>query len=301
MKTTIPDFSIPSRVDQVGIEERAARFTKRSIKNETKINGLLLTLNMIDLTTLEGKDSEGKVKQLCSKASHLHEAYPGLPTVAAVCVYPNMVGIAKNALGNSGVKVAAVATAFPSGQSSREIKILDTKMAVDLGADEVDMVISRGRFLQGDYNYVFDEIAEIKQACGNARLKVILETGELVTFDKVRKASDLAMYAGADFIKTSTGKISPAATMPVTLVMLEAIRDFYYKTGKKIAMKPAGGISKAKLALHYLVMLNETLGEDWMNNEWFRFGASSLANDVLMQLMKQKTGVYQSSNYFSND
>ena len=301
MNTTIPDFSIPSRVDQVGIEERAARFTKRSIKNETKINGLLLTLNMIDLTTLEGKDSEGKVKQLCSKAKHLHEAYPGLPTVAAVCVYPNMVGIAKNALGNSGVKVAAVATAFPSGQSSREIKILDTKMAVDLGADEVDMVISRGRFLQGDYNYVFDEIAEIKQACGNARLKVILETGELVTFDKVRKASDLAMYAGADFIKTSTGKISPAATMPVTLVMLEAIRDFYYKTGKKIAMKPAGGISKAKLALHYLVMLNETLGEDWMNNEWFRFGASSLANDVLMQLMKQKTGVYQSANYFSND
>jgi len=299
--TTIPDFTIPARIDQVGIEERASRFTKRSIKNETKINGLLLTLNMIDLTTLEGKDSEGKVRQLCSKAKHLHEAYPGLPTVAAVCVYPNMVGIAKNALGNSGVKVAAVATAFPSGQSSREIKILDTKMAVDLGADEVDMVISRGRFLQGDYNYVFDEIAEIKQACGNARLKVILETGELVTFDKVRKASDIAMYAGADFIKTSTGKISPAATMPVTLVMLEAIRDFYYKTGKKIAMKPAGGISKAKLALHYLVMLNETLGEDWMNNEWFRFGASSLANDVLMQLMKQKTGVYQSANYFSND
>lgn len=301
MNITIPDFSLPSRVDQVGIEERAARFTKRSIKNETKINGLLLTLNMIDLTTLEGKDSEGKVRQLCSKAKHLHEAYPGLPTVAAVCVYPNMVGIAKNALGNSGVKVAAVATAFPSGQSSREIKILDTKMAVDLGADEVDMVISRGRFLQGDYNFVFDEIAAIKEACGKARLKVILETGELVTFDKVRKASDLAMYAGADFIKTSTGKISPAATMPVTLVMLEAIRDFYYKTGKKIAMKPAGGISKSKLALHYLVMLNETLGEDWMTNEWFRFGASSLANDVLMQLMKQKTGVYQSSNYFSND
>lgn len=301
MKITIPDFTIPSRVDQVGVEERAARFTKRSIKNESKVNGLLLTLNMIDLTTLEGKDSEGKVKQLCNKAKHLHEAYPGLPTVAAVCVYPNMVGIAKKALEGSGVKVAAVATAFPSGQSSREIKILDTRMAVDLGADEVDMVISRGRFLQGEYNYVFDEIAEIKQACGQARLKVILETGELVTYDKVRKASDIAMYAGADFIKTSTGKVTPAATMPVTLVMLEAIRDFYYKTGKKIAMKPAGGISKAKLALHYLVMLNETLGEDWMNNEWFRFGASSLANDVLMQLMKQKTGVYQSANYFSND
>lgn len=301
MKINIPDFSIPSRVDQVGIEERAARVTKRSIKNETKVNGLLLALNMIDLTTLEGKDSEGKVKQLCYKAKHLHDAYPGLPTVAAVCVYPNMVGIAKKALEGSDVKVAAVATAFPGGQSSRDIKILDTKMAVDLGADEVDMVISRGRFLQGDYNFVFDEIAAIKEACGAARLKVILETGELVTYDKVRKASDIAMYAGADFIKTSTGKISPAATLPVTLVMLEAIRDFYYKTGKKIAMKPAGGISKAKLALHYLVLLNEVLGEDWMNNHWFRFGASSLANDVLMQLMKQKTGVYQSANYFSID
>ncbi len=300
-KISIPDFSIPSRIDQVGVEERASRFTKRSIKNETKTNGLLLTLNMIDLTTLEGKDSEGKVKQLCSKAMHLHEAYPGLPTVAAVCVYPSMVKTAKKALGNSGIKVASVATAFPSGQSSAEIKLLDTKLAVDDGADEVDMVISRGRFLQGDYNFVFDEIAAIKEACGKARLKVILETGELVTLDKVRKASDIAMYAGADFIKTSTGKISPAATMPVTLVMLEAIREFYYKTGIQIGMKPAGGISKSKLALHYLVMLNETLGEDWMNNQWFRFGASSLANDVLMQLMKQRTGVYQSSNYFSND
>ena len=300
-KISIPDFSIPSRIDQVGVEERASRFTKRSIKNETKTNGLLLTLNMIDLTTLEGKDSEGKVKQLCSKAMHLHEAYPGLPTVAAVCVYPSMVKTAKKALGDSGIKVASVATAFPSGQSSAEIKLLDTKLAVDDGADEVDMVISRGRFLQGDYNFVFDEIAAIKEACGKARLKVILETGELVTLDKVRKASDIAMYAGADFIKTSTGKISPAATMPVTLVMLEAIREFYYKTGIQIGMKPAGGISKSKLALHYLVMLNETLGEDWMNNHWFRFGASSLANDVLMQLMKQRTGVYQSSNYFSND
>jgi deoxyribose-phosphate aldolase len=300
-KISIPDFSIPSRIDQVGVEERASRFTKRSIKNETKTNGLLLTLNMIDLTTLEGKDSEGKVKQLCSKAMHLHEAYPGLPTVAAVCVYPSMVKTAKKALGDSGIKVASVATAFPSGQSSAEIKLLDTKLAVDDGADEVDMVISRGRFLQGDYNFVFDEIAAIKEACGKARLKVILETGELVTLDKVRKASDIAMYAGADFIKTSTGKISPAATMPVTLVMLEAIREFYYKTGIQIGMKPAGGISKSKLALHYLVMLNETLGEDWMNNQWFRFGASSLANDVLMQLMKQRTGVYQSSNYFSND
>ena len=298
---TIPDFSSPAHIDQVGIEERASRFTKRSIKNETKVNGLMLALNMIDLTTLEGKDTDGKVKQLCYKAMHLHDTYPGLPTVAAICVYPTMVKVAKKALEGSGVKVAAVATAFPSGQAPRDVKIRDTKYAVANGADEVDMVISRGKFLQGEYNFVFDEIAAIKEACGDARLKVILETGELVTYDKVRRASDIAMYAGADFIKTSTGKISPAATMPVTLVMLEAIRDFYYKTGKRIAMKPAGGISKSKLALHYLVMLNEVLGEEWMNNQWFRFGASSLANDILMQLMKQRTGVYQSANYFSID
>lgn len=297
----IPDFSLSPRIDQVGVEERASRFTKRSIKNETKINGLKLALNMIDLTTLEGKDTDGKVKQLCYKAQHLHDAYPGLPTVAAVCVYPSMVKVAKKALGDSGVKVASVSTAFPSGQAPRDVKIRDTKFAVSEGADEIDMVISRGKFHMGEYNFVFDEIAAVKEACGNARLKVILETGELVTYDKVRRASDIAMYAGADFIKTSTGKISPAATMPVTLVMLEAIRDFYYKTGKRIAMKPAGGISKSKLALHYLVMLNEVLGEEWMNNEWFRFGASSLANDILMQLMKQKTGVYQSADYFSLD
>ena len=256
---------------------------------------------MIDLTTLEGKDTDGKVKQLCYKARHLHDSYPGLPTVAAICVYPSMVKVAKTALGDSGVKVAAVATAFPSGQAPMDVKIRDTKYAVDEGADEIDMVISRGKFHQGEYNFVYDEIAAVKEACGHARLKVILETGELVTYDKVRRASDIAMYAGADFIKTSTGKISPAATMPVTLVMLEAIRDFYYKTGKRIAMKPAGGISKAKLALHYLVMLNEVLGEAWMTNEWFRFGASSLANDILMQLMKQKTGVYQSGDYFALD
>ncbi len=297
----IPDFSLSPRVDQVGIEERAARFTKRSIKKETKVNGLLVTLNMIDLTTLEGKDSEGKVKQMCYKAMHLMDSYPGLPTVAAVCVYPSMVKTAKKAVEGSGIKVASVATGFPSGQAPRDVKIRDTKYAVAQGADEVDMVISRGKFLEGEYNYVFDEIATIKEACGEARLKVILETGELVTYDKVRKASDIAMYAGADFIKTSTGKVVPAATMPVTLVMLEAIRDFYYKTGKMIGMKPAGGISKSKLALHYLVMLNEILGEDWMNNHWFRFGASSLANDVLMQLMKEKTGVYQGKDYFTLD
>jgi len=298
---SIPSFIDTVRIDQVGIEERAARFTKRSIKNETKLNGLLLTLNMIDLTTLEGKDTEGKVKQMCTKAAHLHDAYPGLPTVAAVCVYPSMVATAKKALEGTGIKVASVATAFPSGQSTKTIKLNDTKYAVAQGADEIDMVISRGKFLEGEYNFVFDEIAAVKAACGDARLKVILETGELVTYDKVRRASDIAMYAGADFIKTSTGKVTPAATMPVTLVMLQAIRDFYYKTGKMVGMKPAGGISKSKLALHYLVMLNEILGEDWMNNQWFRFGASSLANDVLMQIMKLKTGVYQGKDYFSVD
>jgi deoxyribose-phosphate aldolase len=256
---------------------------------------------MIDLTTLEGKDTQGKVKQLCYKAMHLHDAYPGLPTVAAVCVYPSMVKTAKTALGNSGIKVASVSTAFPSGQAPRDVKIRDTKYAVQEGADEIDMVISRGKFLEGEYNFVFDEIAAIKAACGNARLKVILETGEIGTYDQVRRASDIAMYAGADFIKTSTGKINPAATLPVTLVMLEAIRDFYYQTGKMIAMKPAGGISKAKLSLHYLVMVKEILGDAWMNNEWFRFGASSLANDLLMQIVKEKTGVYQSKDYFSID
>lgn len=297
----IPDFTLSPRIDQVGIIERASRFTTRSIKNETKMNGLLLALNMIDLTTLEGRDTDGKVKQMCYKARHLHDAYPGLPTVAAVCVYPSMVKVAKQSVQGSGIKVASVSTAFPSGQASLEVKIADTRFAVDRGADEIDMVISRGKFLQGEYNFVFDEIAAIKEACGSARLKVILETGELITFDKIRKASDIAMYAGADFIKTSTGKVPSAASMPVTLVMLQAIKDFYYKTGKMIGMKPAGGISKSKQALHYLVMVNETLGEDWMNNHWFRFGASSLANDILMQIVKQKTGVYQGKDYFSVD
>ncbi|MEO6870252.1 MAG: deoxyribose-phosphate aldolase [Ginsengibacter sp.] len=297
----IPDFSIAPKIDKTGIEERADRITKRSIKKETKVNGLKLVLNMIDLTTLEGKDTEGKVKQMCYKAAHLMDTYPGLPTVAAVCVYPSMVAIAKKMVEGTGINVASVATSFPSGQSALKVKLADTRFAVSEGADEVDMVISRGKFLEGEYNFVFDEIAQVKEACGEARLKVILETGELVTFDKVRRASDIAMYAGADFIKTSTGKIAPAATLPVTLVMLEAIRDFYYKTGKMIGMKPAGGISKSKLALHYLVMVNEILGEEWMNNHWFRFGASSLANDVLMQLMKEKTGVYQGKDYFAID
>ena len=300
-KIILPDFRNTPTIDQVGIEERVARFTSRSIKKESKMHGLKMILSMIDLTTLEGKDTEGKVKQMCYKAAHLHDVIPGLPTVAAVCVYPSMVKTAKDSLKGTGVKVASVSTAFPSGQSTHEIKISDTKFAVDNGADEIDMVISRGEFLKGNYNFVFDEIASIKEACGKVRLKVIFETGELSTLDNVRKASDIAMYAGADFIKTSTGKISPAATMPVTLVMLEAIRDYYYATGRMVGMKPAGGISTSKLALHYLIMVNETLGADWLSNEWFRFGASSLANDVLMQIAKQTTGVYQSSDYFSKD
>jgi deoxyribose-phosphate aldolase len=295
------NFKNTPSIDQVGIEERVARFNTRSLKKQTKSSGLRLALNMIDLTTLEGKDTEGKVKQMCNKALHLSNDIPNLPTVAAVCVYPNHVATAKQILKNSQVKIASVATAFPSGNATLEIKISDTKFAVEHGADEVDMVISRGEFLKGNYNFVFDEIAAIKQACGKARLKVILETGELSTLDNVRKASDIAIAAGADFIKTSTGKIQPAATMPVTLVMLEAIKDHYLKTNVMIGMKPAGGISTAKSALQYLVMLYETLGAKWMSNEWFRFGASSLANDILLQLGKEKTGVYYGKDYISVD
>ncbi|MEC8968551.1 MAG: deoxyribose-phosphate aldolase [Bacteroidota bacterium] len=300
MKLTFNSLDSPS-VDKVGIEDRITRIKARSIKKEAKIEGLKLALSMIDLTTLEGADTDNKVKQMCYKARHLHDDYPNLPTVAAVCVYPNFVETAVNQLKGSEVKVASVSTAFPSGHSSLEIKLEDTKIAVESGADEVDMVISRGRFHKGDYGYVFDEIAAVKNVCGKARLKVILETGELGTFDKIRKASDIAIYAGADFIKTSTGKIQPAATLPVTLVMLEAIKDYYYNSGKMVGMKPAGGISNAKLALQYLVLVKETLGNRWLTNSWFRFGASSLANDILMQLMKQSTGAYQSKDYFSKD
>lgn len=296
--TKIP---ISPSVDKVGVEERVARFQSRSIKNASKRQGLDLVLSMIDLTTLEGKDTPGKVKQMCYKAHHLHDSYPNLPTVAAVCVFPSMVKTAKTALLGTSVKVASVSTAFPSGQSTRAVKLADTKFAVDEGADEIDMVISRGKFLAGEYNFVFDEIAAIKEACGKARLKVILETGELCTLDSVRKASDIAIYAGADFIKTSTGKIQPAATMQVTYTMLMAIKDYYDTTGIMIGMKPAGGISTSKLALHNLVMVKEILGNNWLNNDWFRFGASSLANDVLMQIMKLETGVYQSSDYFTID
>ncbi|HAA00124.1 MAG TPA: deoxyribose-phosphate aldolase [Flavobacteriales bacterium] len=290
------------RIDQVGVEERCARFTSRSIKSTTKMQGLHMVLSMIDLTTLEGADTEGKIRQMCYKASHPHESIKGLPATAAVCVYPTMVGVAKKALQGTGVNVASVSTAFPSGQGPTEVKLADTKLALDFGADEIDMVISRGRFLQGEEQFVYDEIAMIKELCGKkARLKVILETGELGTLDRVRRASDIAIAAGADFIKTSTGKISPAATMPVTLVMLEAIRDHYFSTGEMVGMKPAGGISSAKSALHYLVMVKETLGEEWLNKDWFRFGASRLANDVIMQIAKQTTGNYQSGDYFSKD
>ena len=298
---TVPNFNLSPRIDKVGVEERVARFQTRSIKNEAKLQGLKMALSMIDLTTLEGKDTPGKVRQMCFKAKHLHDVHPNLPTVAAVCVYPSMVKIAKKEVENSGVKVASVSTAFPSGQAPLEVKLMDTKYAVSEGADEIDMVISRGKFLSGEYNFVFDEIAAIKEVCGSARLKVILETGELVTLDNVRRASDIAMYAGADFIKTSTGKIQPAATMQVTYTMLLAIRDFMDATGVQVGMKPAGGISNSKLALHNLVMVNEVLGSEWLSNEWFRFGASSLANDVLMQIMKLESGNYQSSDYFSID
>lgn len=300
-KIVIPDFSNTPTIDQVGIEERVARFNTRSIKKASKVQGLKLALSMIDLTTLEGKDTDGKVKQMCYKAMHPHDALPDLPSTAAVCVYPSYVKIAKDALKGSSVKVASVATAFPSGNSTFKIKAEDTKYAIDNGADEIDMVISRGEFLKGNYNFVFDEIAQIKEICGKVRLKVIFETGELSTLDNVRMASDIAIYAGADFIKTSTGKIQPAATMPVTLVMLQAIKDYYDKTGIMIGMKPAGGISTAKGALQYLVMLYETLGPKWMSNEWFRFGASSLANDIILQLEKEARGVYFSKDYISVD
>jgi deoxyribose-phosphate aldolase len=250
---------------------------------------------------LEGKDTPGKVKQMCYKAHHPHDLLPGLPNVAAVCVYPTMVELAKKELAGTSVKIASVSTAFPSGQAPMSVKLDDTRFAVDSGADEIDMVISRGKFLSGEYAYVFDEIAAIKEACGKARLKVILETGELSTLDNVRKASDIAIYAGADFIKTSTGKIQPAATMQVTYTMLMAIRDYFDKTGTMVGMKPAGGISTSKLALHNLVMVKEILGDAWLTNEWFRFGASSLANDVLMQLVKLSDGKYQSPDYFSID
>jgi deoxyribose-phosphate aldolase len=288
-------------VDQVGVEERVDSLKRRSIKRESKLWALDLAIRMMDLTTLEGKDTPGKVRALCQKGMTPQPGDPSIPSVAAICIYPSFIAEAKDALAGSSVKVASVATAFPSGQTFRDIKLVETKAAVAAGADEIDMVIDRGAFLAGDYVTVFEEIVEVKDAAGDAHLKVILETGELETYDNVRKASVLAMAAGADFIKTSTGKVTPAATIPVTLVMLEAIRDFERATGRQVGMKPAGGIRTAKEAIQYLVVLYETLGPRWMTPDWFRFGASSLLNDVLMQIEKERTGRYQAPDHFTID
>ena len=287
-------------IDQVMAEERAAAFAKRSIKTSAKLAGLKMAVSMCDLTTLEGKDTPGKVAYLCRKALNPLDSKYEVPSCAAVCVYPNMVKYARKFLGeNSPVHVASVATGFPSGQYPLRTRLEETRRAVADGADEIDMVIDRCAFLSGDYSKVFDEIIAVKEACGSAHLKVIFETGELVTYDNVRLASQIAMEAGADFIKTSTGKVSPAATMPVTLVMLEAIRDYFFATGIRIGMKPAGGIRTSKQALAYLVMVKETLGDDWLTPDLFRFGASTLVNDVLMQIVKTVDGNYQSADYFS--
>jgi deoxyribose-phosphate aldolase len=296
-----PDLRILSTIDQVGVEERAKRFQARSIKKESKLSGLKLAITMLDVTTLEGKDSPGKVRQMCAKAMRPLPDDPSIGPAAAVCVYPRLVRVAKEAVGESGVKVASVATAFPSGQSRMKERLSEIRYAVGAGADEIDMVISRGKLLHGEFRGIFDEVVRCKEACGEAHLKVILETGELQTYDTVRVASEIAMAAGADFIKTSTGKVQPAATLPVTLVMLEAIQDFHDRTGRMVGMKPAGGIGNAKLALQYLVMVKETLGKAWLTKEMFRFGASSLTNDLLMQIRKQQTGRYQSADYFSKD
>ncbi len=303
----LKDIHIPHYpIDMVMINERAQSFTKRSIKKESKVEALYTAIEMMDLTTLEGADTPGKVKSLCAKAINpvaasyqeilLNKGMQPVPSVAAVCVYPSYVKLAKECLAGTTINVASVATAFPSGQLSIGMKVKEVEKCVKDGADEIDMVINRGAFLSGKYQTVFDEIKAVKQACGNAHLKVILETGELFTFDKVRLASWLAMEAGADFIKTSTGKVQPAATIPVTLVMLQAIWDYYQETGKKIGMKPAGGIRTAKQAIHYLIMINEVMTEEWLNPDMFRFGASTLLNDVLKQIYKEATG-----NYFYND
>src|SRR6187431_3072428 len=288
-------------IDQVALEERAGTLAKRSIKREAKVFALDLAVRMTDLTTLEGADTPGKVAALASKAIRPDPSDLSVPSVAALCVYPNLVPTAVERLRDSGVKVASVATAFPSGQSPIETKLDEVRWVVEHGADEVDMVIDRGAFLSGRYAKVYDEIVQVKEACGDTHLKVILETGELGTYDNVRRATLLSIAAGADFVKTSTGKISPAATLPVALCMLEAIRDVYEETGRRVGMKPAGGVRQAKQAIQHLVVLHETLGLAWMTPDLFRFGASSLLNDVLMQIRKQKTGRYQSPDYFTLD
>ncbi|HWQ23295.1 MAG TPA: deoxyribose-phosphate aldolase [Gaiellaceae bacterium] len=288
-------------VDAVALEERAATLARRSIKRESKLQALDLAVRMTDLTTLEGQDTPGKVAALCSKALRPDPVDLTVPPVAAVCVYPSLVPEAKRRLAGSGVKVASVATAFPSGQSPTELKVAEARAVVELGADEVDMVIDRGAFLSGRYAKVYDEIVRVKEACGDVHLKVILETGELGTYDNVRRACLLAIAAGADFVKTSTGKITPAATLPVTLCLLEAVRDVYLETGRMVGVKAAGGIRQAKQAVQYLVVVHETLGPEWLTPDLFRFGASSLLNDVLMQIRKEKTGRYQSGDYFTID
>jgi deoxyribose-phosphate aldolase len=293
-------------VDQVGAEARAAQLATRSIKTTAKAWAIDTAISMVDLTTLEGADTPGKVRSLAAKARRPDPADPTTPQVAAVCVYGDLAGVAKEALAGTGIHVAAVATAFPSGRASRAVKLADVRDAVANGADEIDMVIDRGAFLAGRYLDVFEEICAVKEACARpgkdpAHLKVILETGELVTYDNVRRASWLAMLAGADFIKTSTGKVSPAATLPVTLVMLEAVRDFRVATGRQIGVKPAGGIRTTKDAVRHLVLVNETAGADWLTNEWFRFGASSLLNDLLQQRQKLRTGHYSGPDYVSVD
>jgi deoxyribose-phosphate aldolase len=288
-------------VDAVALEERAATLAKRSIKKDSKLQAFELAVRMMDLTTLEGADTPGKVAALCSKAMRPDPSDPSVPSVAAVCVYPNLVPVAVARLRGSSVKVASVATAFPSGQSPLAVKLADVREAVALGADEIDMVIDRGAFLSGRYAKVFDEVVQVKEAIGDVHLKVILETGELGTYDNVRRASLLAMAAGADFIKTSTGKINPAATLPTALCMLEAIRDVHDETGRVVGFKPAGGVRTAKQAIQHLVLVHETLGPDWLTPDRYRIGASSLLNDVLMQIAKQRTGVYQGKDYFTVD
>ena len=288
-------------VDKVGVEARAAALGTRSVKTTAKAQAIDLAIRMVDLTTLEGADTPGKVRALSAKALRPDPADPSCPAVAAVCVYPAMVPVAASVLAGSGVHLASVATAFPSGQAPLEVKLADTRDAVAGGADEIDMVISRGAFLAGDYAKVFDEIVAVKEASGPAHLKVILETGELGTYDNVRRASWLAMLAGADFIKTSTGKVPVAATLPVTLVMLEAVRDFRATRGRQVGVKPAGGIRTTKDAIKYLVLINETAGDDWLSPDWFRFGASSLLNDLLMQRTKLTTGHYAGPDYFTLD
>jgi deoxyribose-phosphate aldolase len=291
-----------STVDEVGVTERVNTLSTRSIKKNSKLSALELAIRMMDLTTLEGRDTPGKIAQMCSKAMRPDPVDPTVPAVAAVCVYPAMVPFALQAVQGSSVKVASVATYFPSGQVETRLKLEETRKVVESGVHEVDMVIDRGSFLSGHYFKVFDEIRKVKEVCGETvKLKVILETGELGNLDEVRRASMLAMSAGADTIKTSTGKVQPAATLPVTLVMLESIRDFYMATGVQVGMKPAGGIRTSKEAIRFLVVLNETLGSAWMSPDWFRFGASTLLNDVLMQIRWLKTGRYQSADYFTKD